>query len=66
MKIKNGGIRDLLEALSAFKEDCIVVTEISSGSQRRKTSMRKIYNKQPDAAKLLRQPIWKDPFKDVE
>ncbi|KAG1440030.1 hypothetical protein G6F56_012070 [Rhizopus delemar] len=66
IEIKNGGILDLLEALSEFKESCIAVTEISSGSQRRKTNMRKIYNKQPNAAKLLRQPIWKDPFKDVE
>ncbi|CEI90994.1 hypothetical protein RMCBS344292_05299 [Rhizopus microsporus] len=32
LEIKNGEIRDLLEALNEFKENCIAVTEISSGS----------------------------------
>ncbi|KAG1160119.1 hypothetical protein G6F37_004285 [Rhizopus arrhizus] len=54
-EFKHGGIRDLLEALSEFEERCIIVNEISRGSQRRKTSMQRIYNKQPSAAKFLRQ-----------
>lgn len=44
----------------------IAVKEISNGGQKKKTSMRKIYNKQPNAANLLKQPIWKDSFKDIE
>ncbi|KAI9270147.1 hypothetical protein EDC94DRAFT_339249 [Helicostylum pulchrum] len=65
-EVKNGEIRDILEALSNLKEKCMDVAKVSSGSQRRRTSMRKIYNKQPSAAKLLIQSVWKDPFKDEE
>ncbi|GAA5799697.1 hypothetical protein HPULCUR_005114 [Helicostylum pulchrum] len=65
-EVKNGEIRDILEALSNLKEKCMDVAKVSSGSQRRRTSMRKIYNKQSSAAKLLIQSVWKDPFKDEE